>query len=623
MSRHHPSVQIEQGKLLPKEGDWKLPGMAPVATRTRGGGQGRPNLLAAVSSLVGTARGSNMHVIVESGDEADSEESNSDEEIDKEEDNDEESDVEESENLAQEDDDQQDENNKKPSASRVLLDVNLLEDFVEKHTRCLHCHGPLDLSIETVCLASRLKLTCSSCEVDFESMSPSQRNHVRPDKRNRSDDYALNVLFVVGFVSCGDGGAEAARMLGLLGLANDTTMETRSFPLIEERVGPVIRKLAQDIITENLHKEVKKSTTEENFILWEKAQEFPLTLAASVARTALDLKKDAGYPKLNVSFDMGWQQRSSGHRYNSQSGHALFIGKETRLPVAMVIKSKICNFCTAWKSKAAHQGFDPPLHECWKNHEGSSSSMEPQSCLEMVIDLHNNKRVITELICADDDASTRSLLRWSNADYKINNNTAEAPKILVSKGPNKGIKHVVRPDKGKLPGNIPEPRFVADPNHRRKGLTGECYKLYSQSKKLRMTMTKMDCQRLGRNYGYFVRSLGTIPEDEYLQSSEAVLDHHFDIHTNCCSTWCKRKNMTAEEKAASQRYYRSMDNKEDSELYNVLKGIVARFTTMERLKEVDHGMDTNVNESFNNTASWIAPKNKVYCGSGSLHTRLI
>jgi hypothetical protein len=33
-------------------------------------------------------------------------------------------------------------------------------------------------------------------------------------------------------------------------------------------------------------------------------------------------------------------------------------------------------------------------------------------------------------------------------------------------------------------------------------------------------------------------------------------------------------------------------------------------------------MDTQINESFNNTASWLAPKNKVYCGTGSLRNRI-
>jgi hypothetical protein len=38
--------------------------------------------------------------------------------------------------------------------------------------------------------------------------------------------------------------------------------------------------------------------------------------------------------------------------------------------------------------------------------------------------------------------------------------------------------------------------------------------------------------------------------------------------------------------------------------------------------ECAHRMDTQVNESFNNIAAWMAPKNKVYCGSSSLTNRL-
>ena len=49
---------------------------------------------------------------------------------------------------------------------------------------------------------------------------------------------------------------------------------------------------------------------------------------------------------------------------------------------------------------------------------------------------------------------------------------------------------------------------------------------------------------------------------------------------------------------------------------------MARFITIEGLKEVAHNMDTCANESFNNTISWLAPKNKVYCGSNSLANRI-
>lgn len=60
----------------------------------------------------------------------------------------------------------------------------------------------------------------------------------------------------------------------------------------------------------------------------------------------------------------------------------------------------------------------------------------------------------------------------------------------------------------------------------------------------------------------------------------------------------------------------------DAVLYSKLQDIVGRFITLDRLQEVAHGLDTQVNESFNNTFSWLAPKNKVYCGSQSLHNRL-
>jgi hypothetical protein len=82
----------------------------------------------------------------------------------------------------------------------------------------------------------------------------------------------------------------------------------------------------------------------------------------------------------------------------------------------------------------------------------------------------------------------------------------------------------------------------------------------------------------------------------------------------------EKNNDCEAEQNASVRYYRSKTT--DAKLYKILSDKVSRFVTFERLKEVAHGMDTQVNESFNNTASWFAPKNKVYCGSCSLTNRL-
>jgi hypothetical protein len=43
---------------------------------------------------------------------------------------------------------------------------------------------------------------------------------------------------------------------------------------------------------------------------------------------------------------------------------------------------------------------------------------------------------------------------------------------------------------------------------------------------------------------------------------------------------------------------------------------------MDKLEEMAHDLDTNMNEAFNNICTWFAPKNKVFAGSGSLNNRI-
>ena len=135
----------------------------------------------------------------------------------------------------------------------------------------------------------------------------------------------------------------------------------------------------------------------------------------------------------------------------------------------------------------------------------------------------------------------------------------------------------------------------------------------------RLTMTKMDVKRLGKNFGYMARNLSRMSEDLYCHAARAVLEHHFDNH-EYCGDWCKRKRLSAEAAAASQRYYRCKTK--DKALYDALLPILNKYISFERLKEIAHGMDTNANESINNTISYFAPKNRVYCATRSLQTRI-
>jgi hypothetical protein len=89
-------------------------------------------------------------------------------------------------------------------------------------------------------------------------------------------------------------------------------------------------------------------------------------------------------------------------------------------------------------------------NECWKTHSRSSKAMEAQACLQMTIEMFDKYNVILKGIVIDDDSSTKSMLRWSNKDWMLNNNTNRRPKILITKGDKKGQQHP-RPNKGKLP----------------------------------------------------------------------------------------------------------------------------------------------------------------------------
>jgi hypothetical protein len=78
--------------------------------------------------------------------------------------------------------------------------------------------------------------------------------------------------------------------------------------------------------------------------------------------------------------------------------------------------------------------------------------------------------------------------------------------------------------------------------------------------------------------------------------------------------------MSSEQRKASPRFYRCMQK--DAKLYKLLQSLIARFITLDKLQEVAHPMDTQVNESMNNTISWLAPENKCYAGSQSLKNRI-
>ena len=165
----------------------------------------------------------------------------------------------------------------------------------------------------------------------------------------------------------------------------------------------------------------------------------------------------------------------------------------------------------------------------------------------------------------------------------------------------------------------PEPIFLADPGHRKKTLKGHMYRLREKRKAETKGITDVDILRISTNFAYMMNSLPTLDRSKWRSAARAVVEHHFGNHT-FYGDFCCRKDETEEQRKTSNKFYR--DKQIDRELYEWLTELLDGYTTEDKLEEVGHGMETNINESLNSVVAWIAPKSKSFSGTVSLETRI-
>ena len=83
---------------------------------------------------------------------------------------------------------------------------------------------------------------------------------------------------------------------------------------------------------------------------------------------------------------MGWNKRSRGNRYDSNSGHAFVIGARSNKIVDLRVLSKTCRVC-----QYAEKHNKKVQHVCPKNYSGPSKSMEVDALLNIVVALPEKK----------------------------------------------------------------------------------------------------------------------------------------------------------------------------------------------------------------------------------------
>ena len=454
-----------------------------------------------------------------------------------------------------------------------------------------------------------ITMECSSCQKKRELPNDTTkyfgyRYDGVPTTRPNSSWFTSNLRLVMGTLASGMGATEISTLASFIGLPNIHSFSEKAFKKIEMLVGKCIREVANKSMDLALNEEVKLT------------QEYKKVKQE-------DWKTSEQPVGLTVSYDMGWSKRSSGRTYDSISGHAFFVGGHSRKIVSCKVTSKQCSTCQAAEGK----GISPIDHECPKNHEGSSKSMEADGALHLVKELDKRgkddcgvSKLFVEAFVTDDDSSIRAILSHDKSKKKNG--------------------------KGKLPEHIPEPKWLADPSHRTRVVARVIFALATVSNK-QSECQMIDAHRFKKYYGYMLKQCKNLTLEEISVRSKAVLYHLFNDHDYCDDSWCVHlrtdsetcneskvedadgsHNTTQDVNSKTQdsdtnkklSYYRCKI--QHAELLEQIREAYYPYITPERLLESLHPFDTQLNEALNNVIARYAPKNRTYGMTMSLTYRI-
>ena len=105
------------------------------------------------------------------------------------------------------------------------------------------------------------------------------------------------------------------------------------------------------------------------------------------------------------------------------------------------------------------------------------------------------------------------------------------------------LQHKSNHEKGKLPDNVQEPIFFADPSHRIKVMCKPFFKMVTKTKDPRKCKN-IDALRVKKYLGCFIYLNRHLPLDEFVLKSRAPIEHLFNCHEWCDSEWCWAKSIT-------------------------------------------------------------------------------
>ena len=218
--------------------------------------------------------------------------------------------------------------NQNDSGNR-LIHWDSLESMIQSNTKCTHCGSTVCLKENTIGIATSVQLTCTNRRCCLNVTNKLNRTNYseyncRP---NSNESFAINVQLVLSLLQMGGGSTEAGVLLTFLDLPNSQTFHTKTFTKIMTPIRPEIKKITDLCMQEARDEEIKETIGEELFERYKNGD-----LSSSEVQ-------------LVVMYDMGWNKRSSGHKYDSISGHGFLLGGNTRKIMNFRCMSKYCKKC--------------------------------------------------------------------------------------------------------------------------------------------------------------------------------------------------------------------------------------------------------------------------------------
>ena len=208
-----------------------------------------------------------------------------------------------------------------------------LRNQFRKYNRKISNSSPrLHLTKKTIGIATEIQCQCSVCgsQPIFET-NASRTTLGRSHSYVTNKSYELNCMFLLALQLLGGGGADVEVLLGFLNVPHGSTLRSTTFHRLETKLSPIICSITENEINKALQEEVFLQLQKEN-----RVSDYKKWVQ----------KENIERPKLTASYNMGWQQKSSGRKYDSYSGYGLLIGMNTKKVIGFKVKSKTCRVCS-------------------------------------------------------------------------------------------------------------------------------------------------------------------------------------------------------------------------------------------------------------------------------------